>query len=210
MLEWISQNQQVISVLTGLGTLIVWMIYLQVFLSSYRRQLRANILIFRGAGSGLNAHCLVSNMSSGPVYVQSIIVTLHLAEESWTCPITELLDLEAEEKPAEPLGTTRQGPISTGHVRDMGTFRSILRHVVRHKNGIDADLDQALADMINTIEVKVLAIYGSQDVPVGAVRRFGLYPGRDGMDLRGEGLTTEQIRRRSDRLKLISLLEQDR
>ena len=70
--QWIAQHSQAISALTSIGTLLVWVIYLQIFVSSYRRQLRATLLITHGAGDGLEARCLLSNMSSGAVHVASV------------------------------------------------------------------------------------------------------------------------------------------
>jgi hypothetical protein len=210
IVQWIIQNQPAITAFTGVGTLVVWIIYLQVFLSSYRRQLLAKILISRGAGDGLDARCFVSNMSSGPVYVQSIIVTLHLAEEHWMCPVTDLLDLEQEETPSEPRLKTRQGPLLTGEFKDMGTFRSLVRHVVRHKRGSSADLDGELSRKMGAIEIELLGLYGAEDLPIGATRKFLVVHSDDDMHLLGETLTTAQIRSRRDRKKLLDALERDR
>jgi hypothetical protein len=51
-LQWIEDHCQLITALTGIGTLAVRVIYLQVFISNYRRQIRATLLITRGAGFG--------------------------------------------------------------------------------------------------------------------------------------------------------------
>lgn len=92
MWNWIASNHQVISALANIAMLLVWIAYLQVFVSSYRRQKRSNILINRGAGSGLEARCLISNMSAEAIYIESLIATAETPEERWSCPVTELLE----------------------------------------------------------------------------------------------------------------------
>jgi hypothetical protein len=207
-MQWIAENQPVITALTGLGTLLVWIIYLEIFIRRYRRQLRANILITRGAGLGLDSHCFISNMSAGSLYVQSIIMTLEVAGDRWICPVTDLLDLEEEEAPPEPKLRTRQGPLASGDLKDLGTFGSLVRHVLRRRRGPAADLDAAVLDQLQSLEIEVLGVYGPEDLLVGARRKF-LVTVRDAVFLRGETLMTEQIRKRSDRRKLIALLKND-
>jgi len=58
-MQWIEDHREPITALTGLGALAVWVVYLQVFVSNYRRQLRATLLITRGAGAELDAHCFL-------------------------------------------------------------------------------------------------------------------------------------------------------
>jgi hypothetical protein len=47
----------------------VWLLYLHLFLTSYRRQQETVILIHRGASEDDRARCIVSNMGSEPIYV---------------------------------------------------------------------------------------------------------------------------------------------
>jgi hypothetical protein len=49
------------------------------------------LLITRGAGAGLDAHCFLSNMSSGPVHVASVLVKLETPAGSLICPVTDML-----------------------------------------------------------------------------------------------------------------------
>jgi hypothetical protein len=209
MLKWISQNYQMITALTGIGTLLVWIVYLQVFVSSYRRQLRPKILITRGAGDGLEARCFISNMSSDPVYVQSIIVTLELKNESWVCPVTDLLDLEDEEAPSDPRGKTRQGPLRSADLNDIGSFLSLVRHVLRQRQGRNADLSTANLEWLRAIKIEVLGVYGSEGLLIGARRRFFFVVEDSNLRLRADQLSTEQITKRGERRRLMEILKQD-
>jgi hypothetical protein len=207
MLQWIARWHDVITALTGIGTLLVWVLYLQVFLRSYRRELRANILITRGVGDGLDARCFISNMSAGPVYVQSIIVTLEIGGERLVCPVTDLLDLEMDcPEPPDLRLKTRQGPLSTGDLKDIGAFRSLIHHVLREKRGRGAAAD---LNGLGTIEIEVLGVYRSEQPMIGAKRKFRIIAGDGGIRVQGETLTTEQIRSRRNRKKLIAALKQD-
>ncbi|WP_353641459.1 hypothetical protein [Mesorhizobium sp. WSM2239] len=119
MLQWIADNRELITALTGFGTLLVWVIYLQIFISNYRRQVRATLLIARGPGEGLEARCFLSNMSSG--YLQSVLVKIETAAKTLICPVTDMLDLEGE-VPADSRLRTRQGPLASGETRDIGSL----------------------------------------------------------------------------------------
>src|SRR5690606_34596270 len=75
-MDWITEHSDLINVMSNVGMLVVWITYLQVFLAGYRRQKKATILINRGGGGGLEAHCLVTNMSAEAIYVHTLIARL--------------------------------------------------------------------------------------------------------------------------------------
>ena len=51
-MEWLLKYAPVLSMAASLLMLLVWVVYLNLFWLSYRRQLRANVVISRGAGAG--------------------------------------------------------------------------------------------------------------------------------------------------------------
>jgi hypothetical protein len=200
--QWISQHSQTLGALVSLGTLIVWVVYLQLFIAGYRRQRRAKILITRGVGDGLDAQCFVCNMSEAVVYIQSMIVTLEMDGGGWVAPVTDLVFLEHDGNRADLELKTRQGPLTTGELRDMGTFHDLISHVAKWKNGALAELDGDLCRRIRTVEIEVLAVYGSEELLIGARRGFALIREGDALHVRGINVATEQIRRRSERKRL--------
>lgn len=207
MLQWVAQHREVITALTGLGTLIVWVIYLQVFVSNYRRQLRATLLITRGAGDGLEARCFLSNMSSGPVYVQSVLVTLGTAKKTFVFPVTDMLELERE-TPAIPQERTRQGPLASGEIRDIGSFGNLIAHALR---GTQTPSNEGIAPMaVQLVTIEVVGTYGSEDLPVGARRRFLVVEENGRFRIQGKHLQTQQIRGRRERRRLLADLARDR
>ncbi|KAA6120991.1 hypothetical protein KZ686_24245 [Cupriavidus cauae] len=197
-MQWIADHSQLISALTGVGTLLVWVIYLQVFVSSYRRQLRATLLITRGPGDGLAARCFVTNMSSGPVYVQSVIVALETPGGMVVMPATETQDAE-QQAYSRPLERTRQGPLQPAAIRDIGSFEHLMSPA----------LQEARPETVQAVTIVVLGVYGTEDLPIGARRRFVVTPSGARLRLHGATLDTEQIRKKSERRKLLADLQRD-
>jgi hypothetical protein len=179
--------------------LLVWIAYLQVFVSSYRRQKRSNILINRGAGSGLEARCLLSNMSAEAIYIESIIASAETTKGRWRYPVTELLegrsDLDLK---------TRQGPLQAGRFVDIGSFQSLIEPVFQRGVGAPDDLENLVA-----FEIKVIAVHGSEDLLAGATRRFDVMRRQDRLRLSGHTVGTHQIRSRRERERLRDDVEAD-
>lgn len=206
-MQWMLEYSELISTLTGVGTLLVWVIYLQVFVSNYRRQLRATLLITRGAGYGLDASCFLSNMSSGPVFVQSVLITLETADETLVCPATDIQEKDGE-APSDARLRTRQGPIGSGEIRDIGSFSRLMRRALRGRVGSrNTDI---LERKVRAMIVEIVGVYGSEDLPIGARRRFVLVEDAETIRIEGEYLQTQQIRRKQERKRLISDLKRDR
>ncbi len=204
MWNWFASNHQVISALANIAMLFVWIAYLQVFVSSYRRQKRPNILINRGAGSGLEARCLISNMSAEAIYIESIIATVETTEGRWSCPVTEMLegrsDLDLK---------TRQGPVQPGQFVDIGSFQNLIEPVLRRSTGLRGAVAPDDLENLVAFELKVIAVHGSEDILAGAMRRFDLIRRQDQLLLRGHAVGTQQIRSRRERGRLRDDVEAD-
>lgn len=199
-MQWITEHSALISALTGFGTLLVWIVYLHVFVSSYRRQLGATLLITRGPGDGLAARCFLTNMSAGPVYVLSVIITLETPKGTLIRPATEMHESD-EPGSSRPLERTRQGPLQPAAIRDIGSFGHLVDAALREG---DARLDE-----VEAVTIAVLGVYGSEDLPVGARRRFLLSREGAGVRVHSATIDTAQIRRRGERRKLLADLQRD-
>ncbi|HEX2528553.1 MAG TPA: hypothetical protein VHL31_19940 [Geminicoccus sp.] len=186
-----------ISTATNVAMLFVWIAYLQVFVSSFRRQKRSKILINRGAGSGLEARCLISNMSAEAIYIESLIASVETKEGRWSWPVTDMQEGRSDLKLA-----TRQGPVQAGQFIDIGSFRSLVepvlqKHAERRDGVAPGDVDDLIA-----FEIKVIAVHGSEDLLAGAIRRFDVRRGESQLLLSGTMVGTRQIRSRIERRKL--------
>jgi hypothetical protein len=169
MFEWIKQNAQVLSVITNLGMLAVWVLYAQLLFSNFRRARRARIIINQGVGTGARAHCLISNMSQEPIFVECIVAKLEMEGQAHTSSVTEYRHTGDDTK-AGLHDRTGQGPLKTGEYLDLGTFEDIARRVLDKNTPEDDDSTPPF----QAIELFVVAIYGPETSPIGASRRFEL------------------------------------
>lgn len=206
MLDWIARNSEVLNVALSTAMLGVWIAYLQIFASGYRRQNRANILVNIGGGAGLESRCLVSNMSAGPIYLQSIFIVVEFTDRTLTRPVTETEGFESWEKPTDLNLWTRQGPLNPGEVRDMGAFGIMLDHALLSETD-GRKPEQGMLDRIRVLTVRIIAVYGSEDLPVAAERRFALVRQNDMVRLSPLTAQAHQVRSRSRRREMLGILE---
>jgi hypothetical protein len=197
-MDWLRQNSDVLNVALNGAMLLVWVLYLQVFLSSFRRQRRAKIVISMGAGAALDARCLLSNMSEDAIYVANLIARVEAGDEGWDASFIDRRDLPDDEVGRDPTRRTRRGPLRAGDYMDAGAFRDLLGHAV--PEGRDPEAVFAHAEGILTVEV--VALYAAEDLPVAARRRFRIWPDGDAPRLEPMDLHTEQVRSRRQRRKL--------
>ncbi|QYO76092.1 hypothetical protein [Devosia salina] len=204
-MAWLQDNAQAISAIASLGTLAIWSVYLTIFWRGYRRQLKPKLVINRGEGDGLDAHCLLTNMSQQAIHIQGVEASVSFGERTLTTFITDAEDVRAAGNPTGWRRLTRQGPLASGAMVDMGTFDSILGYVVAREPDAPPDgVDNATA-----CNVTVLAIYGSEDLLVGATRDFDLAKTDEGIRLRPRSVVTWQIKRRSERRRYSRGLAKD-
>lgn len=71
MLNWMTKNSDWLNVVANWAMVAIWIVYLQVFLRSFRRQTLPKIVINQAAGSSLDAACFISNMSSEAIYIEA-------------------------------------------------------------------------------------------------------------------------------------------
>ncbi len=209
MLDWIGQYSDPLMALGSIGTLLIWLIYLQLFFVQYRRHTTPALIISRGGGTSLHAHCLLSNMSGEAVHIQAIIATLRGSEGIANRSVTDRRDLALGEGDRAEYGSLSQrGPLPSGRMMDVGPFSALIRGVsdadwVPEKSALPPDIELPVI-----MEIEVVAFYGSEDSLVGAKRAFRL-EGVDGaVQIRAETVHTEQLRRRRDRRRLERLLDE--
>ncbi|HEV7344343.1 MAG TPA: hypothetical protein VGN60_01740 [Devosia sp.] len=205
-MSWIVEHRDLITVLTNLGMLLIWMAYLQVFLAGYKKQKKATILIDVGGGKGLDARCLITNMSAEAVYIHTLVATIDSPDGAVACPVTEPDEAEAWQEPSDLKLWTRQGPLESGKVRDMGSMRAILDHVMGQQRSRN-DAAEPKTD-VHEIELQVVAVYGSEDVMVAAKRQFRLTEDGDELSLHPTTINAEQIRSRRKRKSIVRMIEQ--
>ncbi|QNI02875.1 hypothetical protein HXW73_07975 [Halomonas sp. SH5A2] len=169
-MEWLNDNAQAISAVTSILTLLVWLFYAQLLYNGYVRQRRPRVIINRGLGTGQHAMCLISNMSSESIYIQHVVAILHTQEQSYMVDVAEYQEEEKEDKQQEKSIRSHQGPLASGDYLHMQRFTDIAEQI-RASWQLDNDtFDQTGLKL----ELRVIAIYGSEDRPIGASRSFYL------------------------------------
>ncbi len=176
MLEWLSNNSNWITPATSIGTLLVWIFYAQLLYNGYSRQTRPRLLINRGVSDeGLDSPCLICNMSREAIYIYFILVFLENSKKSVLVPVTDCEEGAIGDSSSSIASRTRQGPLESGKFLELLSFRIILERAasragIELKEGVPVDPNVE----ISALEFHVVCIYGSDDKPFGAVRRFNL------------------------------------
>ncbi|WP_407296499.1 hypothetical protein [Stutzerimonas zhaodongensis] len=176
MIDWLMKNQQLISLLISLSTLLVWMFYAHLLLRNFRRQRQPSLLINRGAGKGLGSLCLISNMSAEPMFINQLLVCIETSRGTLSVDITDIRQSMDDDVPPDLAihQTTHQGPLSSGDFIHVGTFQGMVRRVAE-LNGIELQGHQPVGDwQFHTLEIRAVAFYGPERHPLGVLRRFCL------------------------------------
>ncbi|WP_135501300.1 hypothetical protein [Roseovarius aestuariivivens] len=201
MLDFLRQNSDLITVVASVAMVPIWMTYLQLFWSSYRRQLRASLIIHPGAGTGMDAQCLISNMSAEAIHVEGIILVLKCGKQRWSTAITAAggLSEEATTKSGARIVTPHDGPLKSGEFLNIGRFQDLVERTYGKAGENEASPDRMEFD---SFEIWVIADYSAEQKLVFARRVFQIAH-RDGRwALRAERMTTESVRgKRQRRIK---------
>lgn len=206
---WVTANAAVLSALTSVGMLLIWGVYLQLLLHNFRTQRRPQVIINRGRGSDINALCLISNMSSEAVFIETLFARLNTSKGCWMSDVTDVLDQQGQssrrggEDAAETLSNvTRQGPMGAGEYMEAGVFGTLLQQIAREQ-GITLDENFCTSDSdieLHSLEVGVIAIFGTESGPIGAVRKFNLeWDDHGSIQLKPDTRVTRQLRSRKGR-----------
>lgn len=192
MLPWLTANSEWLNLIASWAMVAIWIVYLQVFLHSYRRQAYPKIVINRAAGSSLEAACFVSNMSSDAIYIESVIVRIGYGSDTFACTVTDFEFFDGQSRASDPKARTFQGPLPPSQYTSLGTFKGLIETVAR-RTGRDRDEPGSSADAIS-VEVTVVADYASEHLLIGAKRSFSAHRKDGQWKLTADTPSTHQIR----------------
>lgn len=176
LLIWLRDYKDPLTLLVSAGTLVVWILYAQLLLNNYQRQRRPRIIINRGAGKGIGSLCLISNMSAEPIFINQIVLLLDTNKGRLACDVTDIREESKGEIEQDLIlhKATRQGPLRTGDFTHIGTFSTLMQRLA-HAHGIEMCGHHPSAEWrFDTLEIRVIAFYGSDKHAVGARRSFRL------------------------------------
>ncbi len=192
MFEWISRHREVLMVLINLGTLGIWIAYAQLLYWGFRRQRRPRLLINRGNNRDLDALCIISNMSAESIFIEYIVAELETSRGTIEVDVTARERQYSEGEEVEPQRdtthgavlpppgratvehSTHQGPLESGGFLHIGTFDELIRCIAREE-GLEMRGNLPAGDLsLHSLTVRLIGIYGPEDMPIGAERRFWL------------------------------------
>ncbi|SDK78498.1 hypothetical protein SAMN05192555_101196 [Franzmannia pantelleriensis] len=195
-MQWISDNAQAINAIAAVLTLLVWLFYAQLLYNGYIRQRRARVIINRGQGKNIESLCLVSNMSAEAIFIQHIVVRIETSQEPL---LLDVSDYQQSNDDGQTEYRSHQGPLSSGGYLHIGTFKALIERVAE-AHGIKLDGHRPSAELsFKAIELRVIAIYGSEDRPVGARRRFLLNDDGDACSITPAQIDTQRLASRRNR-----------
>lgn len=217
MYDWIADHQKVLSVCASLGSVIIWLVYAQLLYLGFRRQRNPRLIINRGRNKDINALCLISNMSAEAVFIEYIIAELETSEGTITMDVTDF-EQEYNEGDEDPDGqrrqssanyqslnvtdNTRQGPLQSGGFLHIGTFCELIHRLARDE-GIQMQRHTPQGDLEFTrLTLRLIGIYGPEDMPIGAERSFDLAYSTDSLSLRPTSWDTKRLASLWQRRKL--------
>ncbi|TCS62799.1 hypothetical protein EDD52_10894 [Primorskyibacter sedentarius] len=202
MWGWLHDNSTTLQVLVSLLSTCVWITYLHVFLSSYRRQTRSSLMISREGARDLKARCIVSNMGSEAAFLMDVLVEFETEGKKFTTSVIDRLELQGAEGDTSKTGSA-QGPMASGSYVDIGSFEDILTRA--HRQFDSADFTR---DILRTRLIAIAATSQARDL-VAACRGFEFIFGTEGsvVHVRPIEIAAKQIRSRRKRKSLRRLLE---
>ncbi|GAB2793707.1 hypothetical protein GCM10027040_20060 [Halomonas shantousis] len=193
-MEWLNSNSGALNAVAGFLTLLVWLFYAQLLYLNFARQRRPRLLINRGRSKDIHALCLISNMSSESIYISHIIAVLHTSEGDFAQDLIEYEQPSDTGQGASLSEATRQGPLDSGSYSHVGTFSHIIQRVA-NANSIKLDGYRGTGDtQLQSLEIRLVAIYGSEDKPVGAYRVFNFADNEgDDVNLAPDSFDTQRL-----------------
>lgn len=190
MLDWISQHSKALGVFTNFGTLLIWLVYAQLLYLGFRRQRRPRLIINRGRKKDIDALCIISNMSAESIFIEYIIAELKTSEGTITMDVTDFEQEYSEEDdprnadderqrrtltPGNVGENTRQGPLDSGGFLHIGTFDGLIKRLARDEGIEMAGHRPKNQDLqFECLTIRIIGVYGPEDMPVGAERSFDL------------------------------------
>lgn len=207
MWQWAVENSAVVQTLVSLLSTVVWIAYLHVFLSSYRRQTRSSLLISRTGQRGLEGRCIISNMGSEPAFLMDVLAEFRLEESSVTASVVERVDLWEREQDTSH-GVSAAGPMESGSYVDIGSIHEILDRAHRRFGVAD------FASEIKSMTLIAVAATSQARELVAATRSYSFDPDRDAdpgaggetVEIRPVEIKAKQLRSRREQRRLARAL----
>ncbi|MGY6697342.1 MAG: hypothetical protein ACXIUW_15130 [Roseinatronobacter sp.] len=199
MLQAMSEHAELLNVGLNAAMVVIWAVYLQLFLSNHLRNIRSTIHIDLGAAQGPRSRCLVTNLSSGAIYIQGIVADLQSNDHTARTVITDR-DEVSETDVQDPMARTNRGTLHEGQTVDIGSLEDLV-----HRAKIRLD-ETWSPDTLDAVTITVVALTGQGDRLVGASKTFCADTSAEGVAFSAERVLTRQMGQAQTRRNYSSLL----
>ncbi len=201
MIQFLTDHVDLVNTALNLTMVVIWIAYLQIFLVSHLRQSRSVIHIDLGLADGSLSRCLVTNLSSGAIYVQGIAADLGRDGQSSRMVITEREEIKTQDV-VDPMERTNRGTLQPGQTVDIGSLDDMIRRA-------QIRLGEAWSfDEIEKVTLIVVGISGQADRIVGASKEFSVQHEEKRVMFYAENILTHQIHPRQTRKTFNDLLRE--
>ncbi len=199
MLQFLTQNVELLNLLVNVLLVVIWAVYLQIFLVSHLRQTRSVIHIDIGAADGERSRCLVTNLSSNPLYIQGMVAELFEGDQSARVVVTEREEMDQDDL-QDPLKRTNRGTLHPGQTVDIGSLADVVKRAWIRLGR------EWTVDKLSQVKVTVVAISGQAERVVGASKTFDAQYKQNRSHFVPQNLLTQQIRPRRARAEFRDIL----
>lgn len=212
--EWFAEHGSLVANFASLAMLLVWLFYTLLFYRDFKQQRRPLIVIHQAQGHGLESTCLVVNLSKEPIHVLCVMMVAHTEEGPLTHRVTNTQRLSPEQDSHWKVqDLIKQGPLPTGYFLALGSFEEMLQGAGLLASAEIATGDtkaeriRSLARSLRGIEIRIVALHGAYQVPVGACRTFRVKPSNGELGFEPAMVLTRQMASRSERREVRRWLE---
>ncbi len=202
-MDWFANNTHVASAIANVGLLVVWIVYAHVLYQDLRSKQRPRIIIDYMRMSGDGAACVVTNLSTAPIYLECVIGVIISDDGEVAAAVGDRDLLEAHSADARELvARMRQGPMEPGELIWVGTIKEIATRAAEN-----ADDPEQQLQALKALEVRVVATMSSEDKPIGAWKRFDIEMPADGSEhIKAQRLDTVQMKTRREKRRVLAWL----
>ena len=199
-MEWLVDNQQVVSIIVQIVTAMVWLVYLQLILQNFRRERRSKLLLTRIAGGHEHGHLMLGNMGAEPIFVKALLVDLEVDEKTYHSIASDTGGF-APFPDTEPDRSVK-GPLKAAEYRDLGQISDLVSVALEY-----SEIPEG-AENIESVVFTVLAENGRSNMLTAGQLSFDVYHAGEHQRYLPQTLSTVQLRSFRKRRELSSRLEE--
>lgn len=205
-MEWFTEHASLIANIASMAMLFVWLFYTALFYRDFRQQRMPLIVLHQTNGYEHDSSCLLVNMSKQPVHVLCVMLAAQTEEGEATMRITNTTRVSPEQTSHMKVqDLIKQGPLPTGYFLDLGSFQEMLEHAnllpAVQRSSESAPPIKPKNDAYE-IELRVIALHGAYQDPVGAMRTFRVTADGGTLSVEPIMLLTRQMASRAERRRV--------